>query len=261
MEAVTDNRIGKNKKKNKKAKVFAFLLTLIVIGVVGVNIYYRFIGNENDNKDNASGNYSSVNPSEIIIPEYTDSPYVEINGDVPFFTEEEKDTEAFEYYSELDSLGRCQFAYANVCPELMPTEPRGEIGEVKPTGWVQKKYEGLVDTDPPYLYNRCHLIAFCLAGENANEKNLITGTRYMNATGMLTWEERVARYVDDTGNHVLYRVTPDFRDEELVARGVLIEAYSVEDKGEGICFCVYCYNVQPGIEIDYLTGKNWLLVE
>ena len=138
----------------------------------------------------------------------------------------------------------------------MPTEPRGSIGDVRPTGWVQEKYPGIVDSEPPYLYNRCHLIAYAMTGQNANDRNLITGTRYMNATTMLPYEEQVLRYLDNSDNHVLYRVSPLFKDSELVARGVEIEAYSVEDEGEGICFHVFVYNIQPGIEIDYLTGNS-----
>ena len=140
----------------------------------------------------------------------------------------------------------------------MPTEERGTIGNIKPSGWNQAKYEGVIDSKPPYLYNRCHLIAYCLTAENANEKNLITGTRYMNVEGMLPFEEQVAKYLDQNDNHVLYRVTPVFDGDNLVASGVLLEAYSVEDNGEGVCFCVYCYNVQPGIEIDYKTGESSL---
>lgn len=191
------------------------------------------------------------------IPEYTGDPYVVINGNMPFFTEEEKtSTVTFEQYSELDELGRCGVAYANVSRELQPEEERGEIGMIQPTGWVQKKYEGMVDSTPPYLYNRCHLIAYCLTGQNANEKNLITGTRYLNVKGMLPFEEKVAAYLDREDHHVLYRVTPIYEENNLLASGVLMEAWSVEDQGEGICFCLYCYNVQPGIEIDYATGES-----
>lgn len=189
------------------------------------------------------------------------TPYAIINGNYPYFSEDDKErTDAFEYYSDLDELGRCGVAYANICVELMPTEKRGDIGSVKPSGWVQKKYDkDLVDGG--YLWNRCHLIGFQLAGENANKLNLITGSRYMNVTGMLVFEDQVAAYAkDEPGNHVLYRVTPVFVDDELVARGVLIEAYSVEDDGS-LCFCVFCYNIQPGIEIDYQTGENWLMEE
>ena len=179
------------------------------------------------------------------IPEYCGQAYAVIHGNVPFFEEADKNTNAFECYSSLDSLGRCGVAYANVSRELMPAEARGEIGSIKPSGWRQAKYEGIVDSRPPYLYNRCHLIAYCLTAENANEKNLITGTRYMNVEGMLPFEEQVAGYLDRNDNHVLYRVTPVFEGDNLVASGVLMEAYSVEDEGAGICFCVFCYNVQP----------------
>ncbi len=184
----------------------------------------------------------------------TDTEYVVVNDNEPYFSDEDKkSTEAFEEYSDLDDLGRCGVAYANICKELMPTEKRGEIGSVKPTGWQTVKYDSV---DGKYLYNRCHLIGFQLAGENANEKNLITGTRFMNVDGMLPFENLVDDYVDETGNHVLYRVTPDFRDDNLVANGVEIEAWSVEDDGDGVCFNVYCPNVQPGITIDYATGNS-----
>ena len=188
------------------------------------------------------------------IPEYSGEPYVVLGGNWPDFDVEDLTTEPFEYYSELDSLGRCGVAYANVCLEIMPTEPRGEIGQVKPSGWQTVKYDCV---DGKYLYNRCHLIGYQLAGENANRRNLITGTRYMNVTGMLPFENMVDNYVEETGNHVLYRVTPIFEGTELVARGVLMEAFSVEDGGEGICFNVFVYNVQPGITIDYATGDSW----
>lgn len=189
------------------------------------------------------------------IPEYSGTPYYLVNGNQPFFTPDEITTEVFEEYSPLDSLGRCGVAYANICPELQPTEKRGDIGMIKPSGWVTARYDDLVEGE--YLYNRSHLIGFQLAGENANKQNLITGTRYMNATGMLPFENLVDDYVDETGNHVLYRVTPLFEGDELVARGVLMEAYSVEDAGDGVCFNAYIYNVQPGVEIDYATGKSW----
>ncbi len=190
------------------------------------------------------------------IPEYSGNPYITMNDNKPFFTEDDLLTDSFETYSELDSWGRCGVAYANVGKDLMPTDKREEIGNIKPSGWIQAKYEGIVDSKPPYLYNRCHLIAYCLTAENANEKNLITGTRYMNVEGMLPFEEKVAKYLDKNDNHVLYRVTPVFVGRNLLADGVLIEALSVEDRGEGICFCVYVYNVQPGVEIDYSTGES-----
>lgn len=188
------------------------------------------------------------------IPAYSGMPYTEVNGNKPYFTEADLTTQSFETYSELDSLGRCGVAYANVGQDLMPTEPRGEIGAVKPTGWHLVKYDNV---DGKYLYNRCHLIAYMLAAENANPQNLITGTRYLNTQGMLPFETKVCDYIKNTGNHVLYRVTPIFDGDNLLADGVLMEAYSVEDVGEGIQFCVYAYNVQPGIGIDYATGDNW----
>ena len=189
------------------------------------------------------------------LPPYQGAAYVELEDNQPGFTKEDMTLEAFEYYSELDYLGRCGAAYANICPELMPTEERGDIGNVKPTGWVSAKYDCV---DGKYLYNRCHLIGFQLAGENANKKNLITGTRYLNVTGMLPFENDVADYVQRTDNHVLYRVTPVFVGRELVARGVQMEAYSVEDAGDGICFNIFAYNVQPGVAIDYATGESCL---
>ena len=189
------------------------------------------------------------------IPDYDGtSAYTVINRNQPSFTEDEYTTDSYEYYSDLDSLGRCGVTEACIGVDLMPTEERESISKVKPTGWVQNQYDFV---DGKSLYNRCHLIGFQLTGENANEKNLITGTRYMNVEGMLPFENEVADYVASTGNHVLYRVTPAFVGSELVARGVEMEAYSVEDDGQGVCFHVYCYNVQPGVEIDYATGENW----
>lgn len=188
------------------------------------------------------------------IPEYSGEPYVVLQDNWPDFGPGDMTLEPFENYSELDSLGRCGMAYANICLEIMPTEGRGEIGQVKPSGWQSAKYDCV---DGKYLYNRCHLIGYQLAGENANKQNLITGTRYMNVTGMLPFENMVDDYVEDTGNHVLYRVTPIFQGMDLVARGVHMEAFSVEDEGEGICFNVFVYNVQPGISIDYATGDSW----
>jgi DNA-entry nuclease len=188
------------------------------------------------------------------VPAYAGEMYVELNGNLPEFTEADKQNPEFEYYSDLDELGRCGVATANLCEALMPTEPRGQIGAVRPTGWHTIKYPDLIEDN--YLYNRSHLIAYALTGENANEKNLITGTRYMNHGGMLFFEMQVMAYIEDTGNHVLYRVTPCFYRGELLARGVHMEAYSTEDNGEGICFNVFVYNVQPGIKIDYATGES-----
>lgn len=188
------------------------------------------------------------------IPAYTDEPYVLLQENVPDFDSSDFTTQAFETYTPLDELDRCGVAYANICTELMPTEERGSIGQVKPSGWHTVTYDNV---DGRYLYNRCHLIGFQLAGENANEQNLITGTRYMNVEGMLPFENQVADYVEETENHVLYRVTPIFYGDNLVASGVQMEAWSVEDQGEGVCFNVYVYNVQPGITIDYATGESW----
>ena len=192
------------------------------------------------------------------VPEYGSQPYTAVNGNEPYFTQTDYTTAAFERYSDLDALGRCGVAYANVCRELMPTEERGAIGMVKPSGWQMAKYDCV---DGKYLYNRCHLIGYQLAGENANERNLITGTRYLNVTGMLPFENQVADFVEETGYHVLYRVTPIFEGLELVARGVEMEAWSVEDGGEGVCFHVFAYNVQPGVVIDYATGESHLAEE
>ena len=189
------------------------------------------------------------------LPEYSGQAYVELNNNVPFFTEEDLTSASFEEYSPLDELGRCGAAYACISTDLMPTEPRDSIGQVKPSGWKTAKYDFV---DGKYLYNRCHLIGFQLTGENANERNLITGTRYLNVTGMLPFENLTADYIKETGNHVLYRVTPVFTGDELVARGVVMEAMSVEDKGDGVLFNVYCYNVQPGVTIDYATGDSAL---
>ena len=188
------------------------------------------------------------------VPEYDGAPYVEINDNQPEFTEEELTTEPYEEYSDLDTLGRCGEAEACIGEELMPDEERGDISDVKPTGWENKEYDIV---DGGYIYNRCHLIGFQLTGENANEENLITGTRYMNTEGMLPFENMVAEYVQETENHVMYRVTPVFDGDNLVASGVQMEAESVEDGGEGICFNIYVYNVQPEIAIDYTTGANW----
>lgn len=187
------------------------------------------------------------------IPEYSGNPSVVLNQNKPRFAENDLTTESFETYDELDALGRCQGAYANVGVDLMPTEKRGDISRIKPTGWQSVRYDFVEGKN---LYNRCHLIGFQLTGENANNKNLITGTRYMNVQGMLPYENEVADYVKETQNHVLYRVTPIFDGDNLVADGVQMEAFSVEDNGEGIQFHVYVYNVQPGVEIDYATGES-----
>ena len=197
---------------------------------------------------------SAVSVSLEEVPAYSGSPYVELDGNQPGFSLEERTTDSFETYSTLDALGRCGPAYACIGQDLMPTEDRESISSVRPTGWVQAEYDFV---EGGSLYNRCHLIGFQLTGENANEENLITGTRYMNVEGMLPFENMVADYIKETGNHVLYRAIPIFEGENLVASGVVMEALSVEDEGEGVCFHVYVYNVQPGVEIDYATGESW----
>ena len=222
------------------------LYTILIISVLCIADYLYY------------GTSNAGNNTVQLDEDYTASPYSVVNDNVPYFSEEDLTrTDAFETYSELDSLGRCGVAYANICQELMPTEERGEIGSVKPSGWHTVNYHEYVDGN--YLYNRCHLIGYQLSGENANEKNLITGTRYLNVEGMLPFENEVAEYVEETGNHVLYRVTPVFEDDNLVASGVQMEAYSVEDQGAGVMFNVYCYNVQPGITIDYATGDSQIM--
>ncbi len=201
---------------------------------------------------------SSINFNIKSIPYYSGSPFVVVNDNNPFFNESDlkNATRSFETYSELDNRDRCGMCIASVGRDIMPTEERGEIGAVKPSGWKQAKYNGLVDGN--YLYNRCHLIGYQLTGENANTKNLITGTRYLNVDGMLPFENMVADFVKETGYHVLYRVTPIFENDNLLSSGVLMEAESIEDNGEGILFCVYCYNVQPGVMIDYTDGSSEL---
>ena len=189
------------------------------------------------------------------IPKYNGEEFVAINNNVPNFDDKDKTTTSFETYSPLDNLGRCGEAYANIGRDLMPTQKRGDISSVKPSGWINKKYDTSL-VDGGYIYNRCHLIGHQLAGEDANKENLITGTRYFNVDGMLPFENMIADYVKETNNHVLYRVTPVYDGDDLVAKGVQMEAYSVEDDGEGVLFNVFVYNVQPGITIDYATGNS-----
>ena len=187
-------------------------------------------------------------------PDYSGAAYTLVDDNQPGFTQEDLTTDSYETYGSLDTLGRCTAAEACIGPDLMPTGDRESIQDVTPTGWEQNSYDFV---DGGYLYNRCHLIGYQLTGENDNERNLITGTRYLNVEGMLPFENMVADYIQETGNHVLYRVTPVFEGTDLLAQGVQMEAYSVEDDGDGICFNVFCYNVQPGVEINYATGENW----
>lgn len=231
-------------RRKKKSPFYAVFVSIAIC--ISVISYFS--------EDYETRNVERVSAS-VDVPEYSGKAYITLNGNVPTFTDREKaKTTSFESYSRLDSLGRCGVAYANVCQDIMPTEKRGAIGSVRPSGWHTVKYNDLIDGN--YLYNRCHLIGYQLAGENANKKNLITGTRYMNVEGMLPFENEVDDYVEETNNHVLYRVTPVYDGNNLVASGVQMEAWSVEDEGRGVCFNVYCYNVQPGIIIDYSTGDS-----
>ena len=244
-----------NKREKNKIQKFIYGLIIIILGLI-ITYYSPKIEN-NEKNNNIQTTISSFDLSSI--PEYTDDPYVYINNNIPNFREEEYTTKSFEKYSKLDDLGRCGVAYADICKEIMPKkdEKRESISEIKPSGWKNVKYDGIIDGN--YLYNRCHLIGWQLAGENANKQNLITGTRYMNVEGMLPFENLVDDYIEkNENNHVLYRVTPIFKEKNLVASGVQMEAYSVEDNGKGIQFNIYVYNVQPGIEINYLTGESKL---
>ena len=230
----------------KRSKLFVFILLLGVLFYFKDDIYnytYSIINTSNESYDIEN------------LPDYNGNSYVIVNDNNPYFKEEEYTTDSFEKYSELDSLGRCGVAYANISKELMPTEKRDSIGFIKPSGWHTVKYDHI---DGKYLYNRCHLIGYQLTGENANEKNLITCTRSMNTKGMLQFENMVTKYIKDTGNHVLYRVKPVFEGNNLVATGVEMEAYSVEDNGKGIKFNVFVYNIEDGVIIDYKTGDSKL---
>ena len=224
-------------------------ITAMILTVTGCSVSSL----QNNSKISTFSRSESITEEEI--PEYSGEPYVVIQDNVPGFSKTDITEGSFEEYSELDEHGRCGTAVANIGQDLMPTEKRGSIGQVKPTGWHTVKYDNV---DGKYLYNRCHLIGYQLTAENANEENLITGTRYMNVEGMLPFENMVADYIKETDNHVLYRVTPVFEGDNLLASGVQMEALSVEDSGEGISFNVYIYNVQPGINIDYMTGESSL---
>ena len=259
--------------KDKKRRTYGFLTGLLLI----LSVCLTSCGNQGQTdsgkdsntqsgtkvaaEDHSAEEKGSDSESYVTVddvPAYSGEPYVEVNDNQPEFTEEELTTVSYEDYSELDELGRCQSAEACIGQDLMPTEARESISSVKPTGWKNKSYDTV---DGGYVYNRCHLIGFQLTGENANRKNLMTGTRYLNVEGMLPFENEVCDYIKKTDHHVLYRVTPIYDGDNLVANGVQIEAYSVEDKGQGISFNVYCYNVQPGIKIDYKTGDSSRLKE
>ena len=242
------------RRRSKKYNIWNLIISILTILII------LSLGYINQNIENSNKITNTPRESRIFdlstIPEYTSSPYVEINNNIPYFTEEDYTTEAFEKYSEWDELGRSGVAFANICKDIMPTEERGEIGNIKDlSGWVQKRYDNIIKDK--YLYNRCHLIGWQLAGENDNKQNLITGTRYLNTEGMLPFENQIAEYIDkNESNHVLYRVTPIYQGNNLLASGVQMESWSVEDNGQGIHFNVYCYNVQPGVVIDYTTGES-----
>ena len=255
----------KKNKINKKSKQLLKIITIIILLAISTIFGDDILNTTNENtlaQASKTSNNSTIlsnqtNTSTNIsiedIPEYTDKIYIEINNNKPYFQESEYTKESFENYSQLDNLGRCGVAYANISKETMPPEgdERGSISNVKPTGWKQAKYNG------EYLYNRCHLIGYQLSDEDANELNLITGTRYFNVNGMLPFENKVAEYIkQNENNHVLYRVTPIFEGENLLATGVEMEAYSIEDNGQGVCFNVFVYNVEPGITINYKTGES-----
>lgn len=258
MEKYVTRRQRQELKTKKRKRILIALVVLSILCFVGsiiVPFAIRHAG-VRLSRTNTNGSESIVYADPRSIPDYSGKDYIVLKGGKPNFNAWDLENITGEHYSELDSLGRCGVAYAMLDRSMMPTGERGEIRQIKPSGWVQEKYEGIVDSNPPYLYNRSHLIAYALTGQNANEKNLITGTRYMNATTMLPWEEQVMRYLDNSENHVLYRVTPYFKGRELLARGVEMEAYSVEDEGKGVCYHVLIYNVQPGIELDYSTGES-----
>ena len=257
-----------NKQNRKKFVVFLCIVAVLCLLFCSDNI--KKLNSEQNSSttstsvDNLSTteqaqpttNASNDLPFELSdIPRYSGSPFCEVNNNKPYFQSDELTTDSFRHFSELDSLGRCGVAFACIGTDSLPTEERGAIGMIKPSGWHTVRYDDLIKDK--YLYNRCHLIAFELSGENANPQNLITGTRYMNVEGMLPFENRVHDYVENSNNHVMYRVTPVFEGDNLVAHGVLMEGYSVEDNGTGICFNVFCYNVQPCIEIDYADGTSW----
>ena len=258
--------MSKMKKKDFK-KIVGLIITIIVV-IGGIYNYFTEptqetpteaktqITTETQNTTGLSKATTETNATDEFtlsdIPAYSGDAYVVVNGNIPYFTQDDYTTQSYEFYSELDDLGRCGVCTACIGTDIMPTEKRGSISSVHPTGWIQKQYDCIASKD---LYNRCHLIAFSLAGENANKQNLITGTRYMNEA-MIEFEELVHDYVVETQEHVLYRVTPMFQDDNLVASGVLMEALSMEDEGDSVCYCVYIYNVQPGVVIDYATGES-----
>ena len=246
------------KKKNNKSRIIPriILITAVLLTLAVVMTRLLPIGSKAISDIDEYGSKSIAESDPDLIPDYSGEDWIELNDGLPCFNAWDLSNITGEHYSELDRLGRCGVAVAMLEDSMRPTDPRGEIGEIRPSGWHQTKYEGIIDSDPPFLYNRCHLIAYAMTGQNANPENLITGTCYMNSTLMLPWEEEVMRYLEAYNGHVLYRVTPYFKEKELLARGVEIEAYSVEDGGSGVCFHVFVYNIQPGIILDYSTGES-----
>ena len=246
------------RRRSARKLVTEFIECILVIALTFVVV--KFAPYLKTFMDNSTTNEITVSYATkldlSLIPSYTDKAYVKLNNNIPDFDDSLMTTESFEKYSDFDSLGRCGVAFANIGKDLMPTKERESIGMIKPSGWRISKYDFI---DGKYLFNRCHLIGYQLTGENANEKNLITGTRYLNVDGMLPFENKVADYVKSTNNHVLYRVTPHFEGNNPIVSGVQIEAKSVEDNGKEIQFNVYCYNVQPRVKIDYATGENSLI--
>ena len=248
--------------KNRK------LIVLIILAIVILTVTTVVLLRNQKRPDNPPIINEPVNPEhpkapelvwirDLNVPEYNGKPYISLNNGQPFFETDSLSTEAYEIYYDLDRLGRCTLAEATLGKETMPTGKRGDISSIKPTGWHSSRYpEELVNGES--LYNRCHLIAYGLSAEEANKYNLVTGTRYFNTEGINSFENMVIDYIRETGNHVHYRVTPIFTGDNLICDGQVVEAYSIEDDGDGVCFCVYSYNVQPGIEIDYRTGDNWL---
>ena len=243
--------MGKKSKKRKKGSGKLFGGGFLFAILCALLLYLCFGFSEANSKSIVSSNPDSI-------PEYAGIDTIILHDNIPEFNDRDFETIKGEHYSNLDLLGRCGTATVMLDRSMMPKTERSSIGQIKPSGWVQKKYPGVVNSEPPYLYNRCHMIAYALTGQNANEKNLITGTRYMNADLMLPWEKKILKYLDRFDHHVLYRVSPYFKKNELLARGLELEAYSVEDEGKGVCFHVFIYNVQPGVRIDYLTGESSL---
>ena len=252
--------MSKNNKNRHSLPAVILAIVVVAAGAFGIidsnsadGLVSSILAGGSDTVQASGGSASDiVDVSDI--PDYSGDPYIAVNNNVPYFKSDDLTTTYFEHYSDLDSLGRCGEAYVNICQDTMPTQPRGSISSIKPSGWHTYKYDFV---DGKYLYNRCHLIGYQLAGDNY-KTNLITGTRQFNVDGMLPFENMVADYVKETDNHVLYRVTPMYDSDDLVAQGVLMEAESVEDKGDGVEFCVFAYNVQDGVDIDYATGETRL---